>query len=53
MGKRREANYTPQKTSLEDLEGNEEDRYPVPDPNKAMINVTNEPSDTHKKFLKE
>jgi hypothetical protein len=29
--------------------GNEENEYPVPDPNKTMINVTNEPSDAHKK----
>jgi cell division ATPase FtsA len=33
--------------------GNEENGYQVPDPNKAMINVTKEPSDTHKKTLKE
>jgi hypothetical protein len=29
--------------------GNEENGYTVPDPNKKMINVTNEPSGTHKK----
>jgi hypothetical protein len=29
--------------------GNEENGYPVPDPNKTMINVTKEPSDTQKK----
>jgi hypothetical protein len=34
--------------SIQDLVGNEENVYPVPDPNKTMINVTNEPSDTHK-----
>jgi hypothetical protein len=40
--------------SLEDSVGNEEKGYPVPDPNKTMINVTKEPSDTHKKkILKE
>jgi hypothetical protein len=33
--------------------GNEENGYPVPDPNKTMINVTNEPSDAHKKSLRE
>jgi hypothetical protein len=27
-----------------------ENEYPVPDPNKTMINVTNELSDTHKKI---
>jgi hypothetical protein len=28
--------------------GNEENGYPVPDPNKTMINVTNEPSHANK-----
>jgi hypothetical protein len=28
--------------------GKEENGYPVPDPNKTMINVSNEPSDTTK-----
>jgi hypothetical protein len=28
---------------------NEESGYPVPDPNKTRINVTNEPSDPSKK----
>jgi hypothetical protein len=36
--------------SIEDLVGNEENGYPGPDPNKTMINVSNEPSDTHKKI---
>jgi hypothetical protein len=54
---RREGNYTlPKKTqktnSIEDLMGNEENRYPVPDPNKTMINITNEPSNTHKISLR-
>jgi hypothetical protein len=53
-GRRREGNYTPQKhSSIEDLLGNEENGCFVPDPNKTMINVTNEPSNTHKKSLKE
>jgi hypothetical protein len=26
------------------------DGYPVPEPNKTMISVTNEPSDAHKKI---
>jgi hypothetical protein len=42
---------------MEDLTGNEENGYPVPEPNKTMINVTNKPSEahthTHKKSLKE
>jgi hypothetical protein len=29
--------------------GNEENEYPVPDPNETMINATNELSDDHKK----
>jgi hypothetical protein len=29
---------------------NEENGYPVPEPNKTMINVTNELRDTHKKI---
>jgi hypothetical protein len=31
----------------------EENRYPVPDLNKIMINITKEPSDTHIKALRE
>jgi hypothetical protein len=33
---------------VEDLMRNEESGYPVSDPNKTVINVTNEPRDTHK-----
>jgi hypothetical protein len=52
MRRRREGNYTPQKKiPMKDLVGNEANAYPVPDPNKTMINVPNEPSDTHKKIL--
>jgi hypothetical protein len=29
--------------------GNEENGYPVPDPKKTIINITKEPSNTHKK----
>jgi hypothetical protein len=46
-------NPTPsQKTnnSTEDLVGNEENEYPVPYPNRTMINITNELSDAHKKI---
>jgi hypothetical protein len=47
--RRREGNYTCQKNNtLENLMGNE-DRYPVLDPNKTMINIINETRDTHKK----
>jgi hypothetical protein len=34
---------------MEDSEGNEKNGYPVPVPNKIMINVSKEPSDTHLK----
>jgi hypothetical protein len=41
------------KNSIQDSVGNEENRYPVPDLNKTMINVTKEPSiPTKKKSLK-
>jgi hypothetical protein len=47
-GEKRDGNYLSQKNnSIEDLVGVEENRYLAPDPNKTMINVTNEPSDTH------
>jgi hypothetical protein len=49
--KKREGNYTPQKNnSIANLAGNEENGYLVPDPNKTMINVTNDPSDVHRKI---
>jgi hypothetical protein len=35
--------------SIEDLLGNEENGYQVPDCNKTTINVTSEPSVDHKK----
>jgi hypothetical protein len=41
------------KISIQTSVGNEENGVPVPDSNKAMINVTKENSDTHKKNLKE
>jgi hypothetical protein len=41
MGRRRDVNHSPQKhNSIQNLVGNEENGYPVPDPNKTMINVT-------------
>jgi hypothetical protein len=49
MGRRkRNVNSTPQKNSLEDLVGNEENEYQVPDPNRTVINTTNELNDTLK-----
>jgi mevalonate kinase len=54
MGRRRDRNHHSQKNnSIHDSEGNEEIRYPVPDPNKTMINDTKEHSETHKNILKE
>jgi hypothetical protein len=51
MGRRRrQGNSTPQKdNSIEDLVGNEENEYSVPDSNRTVINITNELSDIHKK----
>jgi hypothetical protein len=50
--RRRPGNPSPQKTnnSTDDLVRNEENEYSVPDPNRTMINITNEFSDTHKKI---
>jgi hypothetical protein len=51
MRRRRDENNTPQKNnSMEDLVGNAENRHPLSDPNKTMINVSTEPTDTHKKI---
>jgi hypothetical protein len=41
------------KNFKQDSEGNEENRHPVPDPNKTKLNDTKEPSDTHKNTLKD
>jgi hypothetical protein len=43
----------PQNKLIQDSEGNEENRYPVPDSNKTKINYAKEPNKTHKKILKE
>jgi hypothetical protein len=54
MGRRRDENHYPQKdNSIQDSEGNEENGYPVLDPNKTMINDTKEPSHVHKNTLNE
>jgi hypothetical protein len=39
-------------SSIQDSLGNEENGYPVPDPNQVKINVTKKPSDAHKKKKK-
>jgi hypothetical protein len=55
MGRRkRDGNHSPPKNNLiQDSEGNEENRYPVPDYNKTKINDTKEPSNAHENTLKE
>jgi hypothetical protein len=40
--------FSSKNDSIQDSVGNEEIGYPVPDPNKTMINDTKEPSNTHK-----
>jgi hypothetical protein len=51
--RRREGNHSLQKNNLiQESEGNEENGYPVPDPNKTMIN-NKEPINTHENTLKE
>jgi hypothetical protein len=42
-----------QNNLIQDSDGNEENGYSVPDPNKTKINDTKEPNDAHKNILKE
>jgi hypothetical protein len=50
MGRRRDGNHTPQENNLiEDSVVNEENGYPVLDPNKTEINVTKDSSNAHKR----
>jgi hypothetical protein len=52
--RRRDGNHSlPKNNSVQDSVGNEENGYPVPDLNKTMKNVTEEPSNTHIITLKE
>jgi hypothetical protein len=55
MGRKRKNgnHFLPKNNSIPYLVVNEENGYTVPNPNKTMINVTQEPSDAHKKTLKE
>jgi hypothetical protein len=55
MGRRkRDGNHSyPQNKVVQDLEQNEENRYPDPDSNKTKINYTKEPNEEHKTILKE
>jgi molecular chaperone DnaK (HSP70) len=50
----KDGNHSLQKDNLiQDSEGNEENRYPVPDLNKTMINDTKGPQNAHKNSLEE
>jgi hypothetical protein len=55
MGRRkRDGNHSsPQNKVVQDLEQNEENRYPDPDSNKTKINYTKEPNDNQKNTLEE
>jgi hypothetical protein len=55
MGRRkRNGNHSPPKNKLvQDSEGNEENGYPVPDPNKTKTDYLKEPYKVHKNNLKE
>jgi hypothetical protein len=54
MGRqKRDGNHSvPQNTLVHDSEGNEENRYPVPDFNKTKIYYPEEPNKAHKNTLK-
>jgi hypothetical protein len=43
----------PQNKLIQDSEGNKENGYPVPDPNKTKIIYAKEPNEAHKNTLKE
>jgi tryptophan 2,3-dioxygenase len=51
--KGRETILPPKNKLVQDLEQNEENRYPDPDSNKKKINSTKEPNKAHKNTLKE
>jgi hypothetical protein len=54
MGRRRrQGNSEKHNNSIEDLLGNEENEYPIPDPNRKIISITSKLSDVHQKSLKE
>jgi hypothetical protein len=54
MGRRKQdGNHSPQKNNLiQDSEGNEENKHPVPEPNKTKINNTKKSSNAHKNTQK-
>jgi hypothetical protein len=55
MGRqKRDGNHSlPQNKLVQDTERNEENRYPVPDPNQTIIDYPKEPNKPHKNILKE
>jgi hypothetical protein len=55
MGRReRDGNHSlPKNNLIQNSEGNEENRYPLPVSNKRNINDTKETSNAHKNYLKE
>jgi hypothetical protein len=55
MGRiKRDGNHSPTPNKVvQDLEWNDENRYPDPDFNIAKINYTKEPNEAHKNILKE
>jgi hypothetical protein len=55
MGRRKKKgnHFPPSNKSVQEPEGNEENRYPEPDSNKTKINYAKEPNEAHKNILKE
>jgi hypothetical protein len=55
MGRhKRDRNHSPAKNKLvQNSDGNEENRYPVPDPKKTKIDYPKESNEAHKNILKE
>jgi hypothetical protein len=52
--RKRDGNHSlPKNNLIQNSEGNEENRYSVPDSNKTKINNTKESNDAHKNNLKE
>jgi hypothetical protein len=50
----RDGDHSPHKNNLiQDSEGNEENRHPVPESNKTNVNDAKHPNNTHKNNLKE
>jgi hypothetical protein len=49
--KKDENHSPPQNKLIQDSEGNEENRYTVPDSNKSKINYAKDPNEAHKNSL--